>query len=777
MSRTCRWILESGCLLVLALCPASYAYAQPGPIHLVKDIDPTGIPFRVDDTFFGYYEAHGSWPRFFAQLGDRVVFWAYHHDYGEDLWVSDGTAAGTKLLADFCGLWLRCGGDAVNLAGRLGDLLLLSVIGEGTGQELWRTDGTPEGTFLLADACPGSCSSRPVVGAQREGLALFGATDPQGGRDLWRTDGTPEGTFQLADFPRGRNPVYQRPEGYEGLPLAGALYFTVRAPNGWVNLWRTDGTPAGTVLFRTLCPTACTGSPGLSFVYRDWLYFRGLPGELWRTDGTAEGTVLLEPGAVRGWPVATYRGQLITAEATETGLTLYRGDATAAGTTAITTLPGVGGAHAFLEHRGELYFLTGIRLWKTDGTEEGTRPLLAVQSVYAFQRWKDRLLFWGKETPQAPRSLWVTDGTPEGSGRLDFSPELTVRAARVADGRLLLTATDTSHGTELWLSDGTPQGTRLIQDLSPGPESSWAYLNGDLRDGFFIQATRPETGYEPYAIKRRDLAPNRCLDDPDVLCLLDGRFEVRARFVDPREPSAGEKPAGSLISSEASGRFWFFDAKSSELVVKLLDGRAVNGHFWFFWGALSDVEYSIDLKDWATGATRTFHNPRGQICGGAEVEAFPAGTGLATSAQPALLRPPELLAGQPIAARDPEPRLTPREDGPTSRCDPGPQTLCLLDGKIEVKVDWEHPTLGAGTGRLETTDDTSAVFSFFGPGIPELVVKLLDGGPINGHYWLFSGALSDVEYRLHLREVATGRQRTFVNQAGQLCGIADVEAL
>jgi hypothetical protein len=54
----------------------------------------------------------------------------------------------------------------------------------------------------------------------------------------------------------------------------------------------------------------------------------------------------------------------------------------------------------------------------------------------------------------------------------------------------------------------------------------------------------------------------------------------------------------------------------------LLDGRGVNGRFWFFYGALSDVEYQITVTDTVTGAARTYQNQSGNLCGGADIEAL-----------------------------------------------------------------------------------------------------------------------------------------------------------
>jgi hypothetical protein len=57
-------------------------------------------------------------------------------------------------------------------------------------------------------------------------------------------------------------------------------------------------------------------------------------------------------------------------------------------------------------------------------------------------------------------------------------------------------------------------------------------------------------------------------------------------------------------------------------VVKVLDGRAVNGRFWVFYGALTDIEYTILVRDTATGEVRMYENPAGQLASRADTSAF-----------------------------------------------------------------------------------------------------------------------------------------------------------
>lgn len=68
--------------------------------------------------------------------------------------------------------------------------------------------------------------------------------------------------------------------------------------------------------------------------------------------------------------------------------------------------------------------------------------------------------------------------------------------------------------------------------------------------------------------------------------------------------------------------FWFFGSENVELVVKILDGTAVNDHFWVFYGALSNVEYELTVTDTATGEVNVYTNPAGRFASVADTGAF-----------------------------------------------------------------------------------------------------------------------------------------------------------
>ena len=221
-------------------------------------------------------------------------------------------------------------------------------------------------------------------------------------------------------------------------------------------------------------------------------------------------------------------------------------------------------------------------------------------------------------------------------------------------------------------------------------------------------------------------------DDPEKLCLLGGRFQVSVDFQDPKK---GLRHAESIFSSNKTGFFWFFRPTNVELIVKILDGRTVDGNFWVFYGSLTNVHYDITVTDLETDEPRC--SPR-------------------SSASRAALRRPahRRLPGsrddrrQPVGGWQGRPRLRPGRSGGGSGGSEPSDTLSLLDGRFKVSVDYSFTKDGgqtlSGQGTAVAGTDQSGYFWFFNQDNLELVVKMVDAREPFGHFWVFYGGLTSV---------------------------------
>ena len=218
--------------------------------------------------------------------------------HGSELWTSDGTAAGTVMLKD-----INPGDSDSNITFQV---LNPPMVVNGTlyftandgvhGVELWKSDGTAAGTMMVKDINPGSSTSFPSFFPQLtniNGTVYFEADDGAHGVELWKTDGTADGTVMVKDIDPGRgasNP-------FDLTNADGTLYFF--ANNGdtdgggdplW-QLWKSDGTAAGTVMVKEFDFRRPTG---LKAVNGGVEFFADNPrlgtDTLWFSDGTAAGT-------------------------------------------------------------------------------------------------------------------------------------------------------------------------------------------------------------------------------------------------------------------------------------------------------------------------------------------------------------------------------------------------------------------------------------------------------------------------------------------------------
>ena len=167
-----------------------------------------------------------------------------------------------------------------------------------------------------------------------------------------------------------------------------------------------------------------------------------------------------------------------------------------------------------------------------------------------------------------------------------------------------------------WLWAATDAGVAWTYDDG----STWEKVEGGLPRAVFLDLSLdPATGRLVAASYGRGLW--ELAGSANLAYSLNGRFEIQVTWSVPSKNKSGVGVPVSL-TPDTSG-FWFFDSSNIELVVKVLDGRPVNGHFWVFYGALSNVQYTITVFDTLTGSTKTYTNPSGQLASVADTSAFP----------------------------------------------------------------------------------------------------------------------------------------------------------
>ena len=100
---------------------------------------------------------------------------------------------------------------------------------------------------------------------------------------------------------------------------------------------------------------------------------------------------------------------------------------------------------------------------------------------------------------------------------------------------------------------------------------------------------------------------------------LGGRFTASVTW----KTSDGSSGAGTstMVASNTTG-FWLFSADNVDLTVKVLDGTAINGKYWVFYGSLTNVEFTLTVTDTQTGAQKVYTNPQGQNTSGQDTTAF-----------------------------------------------------------------------------------------------------------------------------------------------------------
>jgi ELWxxDGT repeat protein len=705
-----------------------------------------------------------------AALGARTFF-AGRDRHGEELWVTDGRQ--TRLVAD---IGRAAAGSEVQEMTPVGDRLFFTAC-DAQDRAVWVSGGTPETTAQVPGTA-GHCSTgfyTPIFLTAAGGRLFFQQRDADRVYQLWSTDGG--APVQLTDVAAEGEFV----NAQSAVELQGRLLVPIHTGRQ-VALWQSNA--AGDGLVKVVDLPGPYSAEQLHAAGGE-VYFYGFEDEenaLWRTDGTPAGTRRL---AAEVYPTSDFvrlgAVLLFAADArdadrfNESGL--WKTDGTAAGTVPVARSIGSGfyAVEELTAFQGQVYFRLGQELWRSDGTAAGTVPVRQFAAApsssqpipFGLTPFAGKLFFLADDGVHG-REPWASDGTAAGTrllrdlipGRVSGAPGTATPAA--AGGRLFFAGNEGVHGTELWESDGTAAGTRLAQDIAPEAAAS---LPGDLTPAgghLFFVADDVLSGREPWALPLA--GPAGCQPATTHLCLNGGRYQVEAVW----RTAQGQSGTGKAVPlSGDTGYFWFFDPANVEAVVKVLDGRGLNGHVWVFYGALSNVEYTLTVTDTQTGLRRRYFNPQGTLASVGDTQGFGPLGASATNPAP----PPSKAAASPLA-----PAAGRTAGAAAVPCQAGARRLCLNGGRFAVEVAWKDFQNRTGTGTAVPLTADTGTFWFFDAANVELVVKVLDGRGLNGKFWLFYGALSNVEYTLTVTDTATGTVRTYKNPSGRFASVADIGA-
>jgi ELWxxDGT repeat protein len=486
---------------------------------------------RSDGTSAGTYSIgpHDPIPlvssRFVGTAGD-LVFFLWSKDFS--LWRSDGSDAGTFPVTQELriGELFSAGGPPEILAVPERGLVFFSAgaRSENPDLELWATDGTVAGTRLVKDINPDG-SSNPGSMMALGGRLYFLTTTPEG-RELWRSDGTSDGTEQVRSFEE---------LGFAGLTLAraGGALFVITGDGEGMEIWRSDGTEGGTVRVLELpgvqLDRFVEAGRRLFVVTRD---ASSQNRDVWSLDGTIGGS----SGAVRALETVPPEIELHAIGnsvafvlADDHGLEPWWSDGTLEGTRrAADICPGpcdsmarvigtYGGRAVLAASDGT----SGSEPWLTDGTAAGTVRLgdlcpgeCGTPLVWSREHNSWLLLYDGS-------ALWASDGIPGGARRLGTVSNL--RRGFSLPGRELFfeLAPSIEPFNSLW-------ALPITAPPSPAPPAG-AWITSEEMPGFRVKARITAGGAVQPVRKEPCIAQTLCLSGA-----VRGRPELFVRVVGPK---------------------------------------------------------------------------------------------------------------------------------------------------------------------------------------------------------------------------------------------------
>ena len=377
-------------------------------------------------------------------MNGEMFFVGYDAVHGDQLWESDGTAAGTVRLSD--GNDVNGGINPQDLT-VVGSTLYFAANDLTHGGQLWKSDGTAAGTTYVTDSNDGVADFGiyPSQLINANGTLYFTGLDLNDGTQLFTSDGTASGTAMVKDIPGAAGYAGSYPADLTA--AGGLLFFSASDAAHGDQLWESNGTASGTTLLTSGNAANGGTSPQFLAAVGGTVYFSGYDPtngfQLWDSNGTASGTQRLTSGGATGLGL---NPQFVTAA----GSTLY--------------FSGTDGTH-------------GMQLWSFTGTSPGSATMLTSANSKGgglapadLTAVGSTIYFAGTDSKHGTQ-LWSSIGTTAGTAMVaDINGTSTADVTNLIDmdGTLYLAAYTAQNGFQVWQSNGTSSGTVMDTDLNTG---------------------------------------------------------------------------------------------------------------------------------------------------------------------------------------------------------------------------------------------------------------------------------------------------------------------
>lgn len=475
-----------------------------------------------------------SYPTHFVNAGSKSFFFAKRSTGEMDLWTTDGTDTGTVPLSgsgipplNNPGFTRITSQPTTDLMVRLGNKLIFKAYATTPflGEELWISDGTNTGTKLLKDIKTGTSSSDIEMFVSLNDKVIFlSSVSYNNNKSIWVTDGTADGTHHIKDMSISRNSNINI---HQWKVINNKLFFIVQTPFEGTELWVTDGTSSGTSIVKDIAAGSASSYPSNLTVISNKLFFQarvsGNMNSLFVTDGTSAGTLELLNMEYNTLDGAAYNNKLFFRHSTSSlGAEVWTSDGTIAGTHLFKDLNSAGSSSpsGFFASNNLLFFSASEDgnskvLWKSNGTSTGTTKVQnSSSSTIAHNpiRWDinpyalsmgDYFVFEANYTNSDSTEIWRSNGTSEGTfklKRLKKSPNyLEINQSGRFENHFCFHENNQSEERYItWISDGTENGTKRLENLSSLQPIYRPETIGLSSNSLYFSAFDESVGYELY---------------------------------------------------------------------------------------------------------------------------------------------------------------------------------------------------------------------------------------------------------------------------------------